>query len=50
MAGLDQETLKIDNKILKYLSDATVNLDVAEQTLNFYHKNLLIMMFGLYTE
>jgi len=50
MACLDQEASKIESKILKYLSDATVSFDVADQTLNFYHKNRLIMMFGLYTE
>lgn len=50
MACLDQKTSEIESKILKYLSDATVNFDVADQTLNFYVNNQLIMMFGLYTE
>jgi len=50
MACLDQETSEIESKILKYLSDATVNFDVADQTLNFYNNDRLIMMFGLYTE
>lgn len=50
MACLDQQPSKIENKILKYLSGATVKFDVADQTLNFYNKNRLIMMFGLYTE
>lgn len=50
MACSDQKTSKTENKIVKYLSGTTVNFDVADQTLNFYNKNRLIMMFGLYTE
>lgn len=50
MACLNQETATIENNILKHLSNATVKFDVAEQTLNFYVNDRLIMMFGLYTE
>ncbi|WLD24004.1 META domain-containing protein [Flavobacterium dauae] len=50
MACLDEETAETESKMLKHLSEATVNFDVAEQTLNFYIDDRLIMMFGLYTE
>lgn len=50
MACLDQETSNAESKILKYLSDATVSFDVADQTLNFYVNDQLIMIFGLYVD
>lgn len=43
----DEEVMKNEAKFLKLLSDATVTFDVAEQTLNFYKNDRLVMMFGL---
>ena len=50
MACMDEKASETEHKVLKYLSEATVHFDVAEQTLNFYVNDRLIMMFGLYTE
>lgn len=43
----DEEVMKNEAKFLQILSDATVRFDVAEQTLNFYKGDRLVMMFGL---
>lgn len=47
MACMNDEVQKTETKVLKYLSDATVRFDVADQTLNFYVDNRLVLMFGL---
>ena len=43
----DEEVMKNEAKFLSILSEATVRFDVAEQTLNFYKNDRLVMMFGL---
>lgn len=43
----DEEVMKNEAKFLQILTDATVRFDVAEQTLNFYKGDRLVMMFGL---
>lgn len=47
MACPDKETTDTEFKILQHLSAATIRFDVAEQTLNFYKKDKLIMMFAM---
>lgn len=46
MACLENETAMTEMKMLQFLSGATLRFDVAEQTLNFYKGDKLIMMFG----
>lgn len=47
MACPDKDASDTETRILQQLSAATVRFDVAEQTLNFYKNDQLIMMFGL---
>lgn len=47
MACLDKDASDTETRLLELLSAATVRFDVAEQTLNFYKNDQLIMMFGL---
>lgn len=44
---LDPEIAKTEQKVMNYLNSGTLKFDVAEQTLNFYQDNKLVMMFGL---
>ncbi|MCD0472274.1 META domain-containing protein [Flavobacterium sp. JAS] len=46
-ACLDKEANKTEQKILSYLSNNDLRFDVAEQTLNFYLGDKLVMMFGI---
>lgn len=46
MACIDEEVAKTEQKMLSLLSDKELRFDVAEQTLNFYLGDRLIMMFG----
>ena len=47
MACLDEESNKTESKVLGYLSSGELRYDVAEQTLNFYKGDRLVMVFGL---
>ncbi|KFF15034.1 META domain-containing protein [Flavobacterium hydatis] len=46
MACIDPEASKTEQKILSLLDNKEIRFDVAEQTLNFYLGDKLIMMFG----
>ena len=50
MACLENNKMETEATILNYLSDTDLRFDVADQTLNFYKDDRLIMMFGLYAE
>ncbi|KAA5532775.1 META domain-containing protein [Paenimyroides baculatum] len=41
---------EIQTSMMKYLNDEELRFDVADQTLNFYKDNQLVMIFGLITE
>lgn len=47
MACLDENKSNTETKVLQYLSDNNLKYDVAEQTINFYLNDRLVMMFGL---
>jgi len=47
MACLSDEDNKTEQKMLNYLSNATLRFDVADQTLNFYKDSRLVMMFAV---
>lgn len=47
MACADEERTKLENDFLKLISDKTFRYDVAEQTLNFYENDRLVLMFGM---
>ncbi|MFH7010900.1 META domain-containing protein [Flavobacterium sp. FlaQc-52] len=47
MACLNEEANKTEQKILSFLNDKKLRFDVADQTLNFYLDNKLVMMFGV---
>lgn len=46
-ACVDEGRNKLENEFLKLISDKTFKYDVAEQTLNFYENNRLVLMFGM---
>ena len=50
MACLEDNKMETEATLLKYFSDANLSFDVADQTLNFYKDNRLIIMFGIYQE
>lgn len=47
MACLDKSAADTEKKMLNHLSNTSLRFDVAEQTLNFYKGDKLIMMFGM---
>jgi heat shock protein HslJ len=47
MACADEERTKLESDFLKLISDRTFKYDVAEQTLNFYENDRLVLMFGM---
>lgn len=47
MACLDDEMNKTEQKMLSFLNNKDLRFDVADQTLNFYLDNKLVMMFGI---
>lgn len=47
MACKDEESKETESKMMHYLNNSTLRFDVAEQTLNFYKDDKLVMMFGL---
>lgn len=47
MACLDKDMTDTERKMLEHLSNATLRFDVADQTLNFYKGDKLVMMFGI---
>lgn len=47
MACKDENSKETERKMMHYLNNATLRFDVAEQTLNFYQGDKLVMMFGL---
>jgi heat shock protein HslJ len=46
MACMDQERSKLESAFLKLISDQKFTFDVADQTLNLYQNNRLVLMFG----
>lgn len=46
-ACMDKEANKTEQKMLSLLSNKDLRFDVAEQTLNFYLDNKLVMIFGV---
>lgn len=46
MACADENKNKLEGTLLKMLTDNTFTYDVADQTLNFYQDNKLVLMFG----
>lgn len=46
MACADDSKNKVEGTLLKMLTDTTFTYDVADQTLNFYQDNKLVLMFG----
>lgn len=50
MACSEGDIMETEAKLLKYFSNAYLRFDVADQTLNFYKDDRLIMIFGLYQE
>lgn len=47
MACPDGDVSKLESDFLKLLSNNSFKFDVAEQTLNFYKDNKLVLMFGM---
>lgn len=47
MACLDEEANKTEQKMLSFLNNKNLRFDVADQTLNFYLDNKLVLMFGV---
>lgn len=47
MACLDNEKSKLETEFLKLLTNNSFKFDIAEQTLNFYKDNKLVLMFGM---
>lgn len=47
-ACTDQKLMALERTFLGLLGDQTLTFDVADQTLNFYKGNRLILMFGTY--
>lgn len=47
MACIDEEANKTEQKMLSYLNNKDLRFDVADQTLNFYLNDRLVMMFGI---
>ncbi len=47
MACTNEEAKQTQDLMMKYLNEGTLKFDVAEQTLNFYKDNKLVMIFGL---
>lgn len=47
MACTNDEAKETQDLMMKYLNEGTLRFDVAEQTLNLYQDNKLVMMFGL---
>ena len=47
MACIGEEGNKTEQKILSYLNNKNLRFDVADQTLNFYLNDKLVMMFGI---
>lgn len=46
MACLEEEANKTEQKVLSYLNNKNLRFNVADQTLNFYLDDKLVMMFG----
>jgi heat shock protein HslJ len=46
-ACVDEDRNRLESEFLKLISDKTLKYDVAEQTLNFYENNHLVLMFGM---
>lgn len=47
MACIGEEGNKTEQKILSYLNNKDLRFDVADQTLNFYLNDKLVMIFGI---
>lgn len=47
MACMDKDANETEHKMMQYLNEGTLRFDVAEQTLNFYQGDRLVMVFGL---
>lgn len=44
---MDEDVMKHENQFLQLLSDAEMRFDVADQTLNFYKDDKLLLLFGM---
>ncbi|MBC9933567.1 DUF4377 domain-containing protein [Chitinophaga qingshengii] len=47
MACPDENVMRRETEFLKMISEHTYTYDVADQTLNFYENNKLVMIFGM---
>jgi len=47
MACMDEESNKTENEFLRILSGKKLRFDLADQTINFYDGDRLVMMFGI---
>lgn len=47
MACIDENKNKLETTFVQLLSDGTFRYDIADQTLNFYQGDKLVLMFGL---
>lgn len=47
MACSDEEKNKLESALLKLLSEKTFRYDIADQVLNLYYDNRLVLMFGM---
>lgn len=50
MACMNEDSMHTEGKIMEYLSEKTVSYDVADQTLNFYVDDRLVLMYALTSE
>jgi heat shock protein HslJ len=47
MMACSPELNKLEQEFLKTIGDKTFKYDIADQTLNFYQNNKLVLMFGM---
>jgi heat shock protein HslJ len=47
MACPDESKNKLEGTLLKMLTDTTFRYDIADQTLNLYQGDKLVLMFGM---
>jgi len=44
---MDENVMRREAEFLKMIGEHTYRYDVADQTLNFYENNQLVMIFGM---
>jgi len=47
MMACSEEKMRLENDLINMLNDRTFRYDIADQTLNFYQGNKLVVMFGM---